>query len=372
VTNGIDYQYDITYGWNDRHALSPRIARWLGEHYRPTLNRALTEQGHIPGPLIFARNHKDLEQGLSEWHASPRYSHGYGDWRHVPTVLVENHSLKPYRQRVLGTCVLIAHTLELAGKHGASLRRAITGDRQRRADTLACAHVADPANTYQLGFAGVAYEHFDSPISGQKEVRWLGQPQTFEIDVLPTKPSVMLARPTAYWVPVTAPEVIAGLRRHGIQLEEIEEPTSRMLEFHRLPQAALQPRPYEGRPRVQSGEPVIEVHQRTFPPGSVRVSTDQPLGELAVALLEPQSGDSYFSWGYFLEILAATEYIEGYVVEPLATQMLEQNPALREAFHRALEDEEFAADPRARLRWFYQRSGYADPEHLLYPVGIER
>lgn len=372
VTDGIDYQYDITYGSNDRHAFSPRIARWLRDSYRSGLDKALKKQGHIPGPLIFANNNRDVSAGISDWQASPRFSQGYGDLRHVPAMLVENHSLKPYKQRVLGTYVLMASTLELAGKNAATLRAAIAGDRQQRAETLGFAHTADPANTYKMQFAGVAYEEYESPISGIKEVRWLGQPQEMEVDVVPSQPTAVISRPKAYWVPATATEVIAGLRRHGIQMEEIKQPTTRTLELYRLPQAAMQAKAFEGRALAQAGQPVIELHSRTFMPGSVRVSTDQPLGELVVALLEPQSEDSYFSWGYFLEILTATEYIEGYVVEPMAAEMLKQNPALQDAFQQALQDEKFAADPDARLRWFYQRSGYADPEHLLYPVAIER
>ena len=372
VTDGIDYQYDITYGSNDRHAFSPRIARWLREQYRPGIDKALKKQGHIPGPLIFANNNKDLTQGISDWQASPRFSQGYGDLRHVPAMLVENHSLKPYKQRVLGTYVLMANSLELAGKNAATLRSAIAGDRQQRAETLGFAHTADPANTYKMTFAGVAHESYDSAISGSKEVRWLGQAQEMEIDVIPSQPTVTVTRPKAYWVPATATDVIASLRRHGIQLEEIKQPTTRNLELYRLPNASMQARPFEGRAMAQSGQPVIENRARLFMPGSVRVSTEQPLGELVVALLEPQSEDSYFSWGYFLEILNATEYIEGYVVEPMAAAMLQQNPSLQEAFNQALQDEKFAADPDARLRWFYQRSGYADPEHLLYPVAIER
>ncbi len=372
VTDGIDYQYDITYGSNDRHAFSPRIARWLREQYRPGLDLALKKQGHIPGPLIFANDNKDLSKGLSDWQASPRYSQGYGDLRHLPAMLVENHSLKPYKQRVLGTYVLMATTLELAGKQTAALRAAIATDRQQRLNTLGFVHVPDPANASKMKFAGVSHARFDSAISGASEVRWLGQPETVEVDVIPSQPSVQVSRPKAYWIPVTESAVIAKLKLHGILVEEQKQPVTRTLEHYRLPQATMQARPFEGRALAQSGQPLIETRERTFPAGSIRVSTDQPLGELVVALLEPQSEDSLFSWGYFLQILTATEYIEGYVVEPLATQMLQQNPALQDAFNQAMQDEAFAKDPEARLRWFYQRSGYADPDFLLYPIAVER
>ena len=110
----------------------------------------------------------------------------------------------------------------------------------------------------------------------------------------------------------------------------------------------------------------------TFPAGSVRVPTDQPLGDLAVLLLEPDSPDSFFQWGFFLEVLQRVEYVEGYVMEPLARRMLERNPALKRAFEKRLaEDADFAADPRARLMWFYERTPYFDERWRVYPVARE-
>jgi hypothetical protein len=109
-----------------------------------------------------------------------------------------------------------------------------------------------------------------------------------------------------------------------------------------------------------------------MPAGSIRVPTDQPFGDLAMILLEPQSEDSLFAWGFFNEVLQRVEYIEGYAMAPLADSMLQNDP-LRAAFEAKLaSDPAFAADPDARLAWFYARTPYADDRYQLYPVGIER
>lgn len=49
----------------------------------------------------------------------------------MPTILIENHSLKPYEQRVLGTYVFIEDALKLLADKGADLRR--NGGRPRPA-----------------------------------------------------------------------------------------------------------------------------------------------------------------------------------------------------------------------------------------------
>jgi hypothetical protein len=114
------------------------------------------------------------------------------------------------------------------------------------------------------------------------------------------------------------------------------------------------------------------VRQETFPPGSVRVPSGQPLGLLAAAMLEPEGRDSLLAWNLFPEILQRTEYIEGYAIAPLAERMLARDPALRRAFEAKLKsDPKFAADPDARLGWFYERTPYWDERYLLYPVGRE-
>jgi hypothetical protein len=89
-------------------------------------------------------------------------------------------------------------------------------------------------------------------------------------------------------------------------------------------------------------------------------------------LLEPASPDSFFQWGFFLEVLQRAEYAEAYVLEPMAERMLAEDPELRAEFERKLEeDPEFAGDPRERLQWFYRRTPFFDERWRLYPVGRE-
>ena len=120
------------------------------------------------------------------------------------------------------------------------------------------------------------------------------------------------------------------------------------------------------------GNPVPEPRTEQFGAGSIRVSTDQPLGDLAAILLEPASPDSYFQWGAFREVLQQTEYIESYVIEPMAERMLAADPNLAVQFREKLDnDAAFRASPKERLRWFYLKTPFADERWKLYPVGRE-
>jgi hypothetical protein len=163
-------------------------------------------------------------------------------------------------------------------------------------------------------------------------------------------------------------EVIAGLGLHGVQMETTAEERTIEAEVYRIDSPEMEPRAFEGRARVQ-GTPVVERRKVRLPKGSVRVSTDQPLGDLAAILLEPGSTDSYFQWGFFMEILQETEYVESYVMEPMAERMMAQDEALRREFEaKVASDSAFAASPDARVRWFYRRTPYADDRWRIYPV----
>lgn len=372
VTDGEDYQYDVTFGWNGPHGWSPSIARWLDEVFRPAAEADLKDWGHVPGPLTFGVDPFDIRKGIFGWTASPRFSNGYGDARHLPTILVENHSLKRYDRRVLGTYVFLESALETLAKHGDALRKAVTEDRARRPETLPLAFQVPNTPPRTMEFLGVEHRLVPSAISGSLAVEWTGEPVTFEVPVIAaTEPAATAKRPVAYWIPPAWRDVIEVLRLHGVEMEEISQPRMLELEMLRLAEPELAEEPFEGRVMVTT-TPVPETRTETFPPGSVRIPTDQPLGDLVMLLLEPEAPDSFFQWGFFHEILSRTEYAEGYLMEKMAARMLEEDEDLRRRWLEALaNDAELRGDPRARLQWFYEQTPYYDERVRLYPVGRE-
>ncbi len=373
VTDGADYQYDITYGYNGPHAWSPQVARWLDETFRPAVDAELEHWDHVPGPLTFGFNGRDMTGGTVDWTASPRFSNGWGDARHLPSVLVENHSLKPYKQRVLGTYVLLEAAMTVLGRDFEALREARAADEAATPEEVVLAwDYAKPDPLPTVEFKGVRSELFASPISGASEVRWTGEPVIEEIPVLAmTVAKATARRPASYYIPAPWEAIAKKLERQGIEVVHLGAPAAVEVEMLRLPEAELDVAntPFEGRARYLSGTPVAERRTLELPPQSFRVDTAQPLGTLAVLMLEPESPDSLFQWGYLAEILQRTEYIEGYVIEPMARQMLGADPALAAEFEQKLRaDSDFAADARARLRWFYEKTPFFDQRYRLYPI----
>jgi murein tripeptide amidase MpaA len=368
VTDGIDYQYDVTFGYNLKQGYSPSIFAWLESIYRPSVEKALTKQGHIPGPLVFANDNTDMSKGLALWNPSPRFSNGYGDARHLPTILIENHSLKPYKQRVLGTYVMLEQTLKTVAQNSTKLKTAINEDKYRNSSKLT---VSWQNETLAQGrdFKGMDYHIEQSPISGDKVVRWTEEPKLYKnLPVIAnTQPVITVTRPVAYYIPPQWTEVIERLSLHGVRMTRLNKPTSITAQQYQFSKPIFSSADYEGHQTVsaQTTSHKVSAH---LPAGSVRIPTDQPLGDLAMLLLEPQAEDSLFYWGFFNTIFTRTEYIEDYAVEPLAAKMLSDNPPLKAEFEQALKDPDFAQDSKARLRWFYERSPYYDTQYMKYPV----
>ena len=378
VTDGMDYQYDVTYGYNGEDGVwsrSPATAKWLDEAFKPAMNQSLEAEGHIPGELVFGIDERNPKAGLSDGGLGERFSNGWGSAAHVPTILIENHSLKPHAQRVLGTYVFIETALELLAQKGDTLRAAIAADSALRPAAIPANFVADDKPIATRDFKGIRYETYESVASGKTEIRWLGEadPELWRLPFYSSHPTLQLARPKAYWVPSYRADIIERLKLHGVKVETLDAPRNVSVEMLRLVDPKVAPRANEGHVQMSVEQVTTQARDWTFPKGSVRVSTDQPLGDLVVLLLEPQSSESVFAWGMVPEVLSRVEYIEPYAIASLAEKMMAADPELKAEFEAKLAAEpKFAADPDARLAWFYKRTPFYDDRHLLYPIAREK
>ncbi|MEJ7589846.1 MAG: M14 family metallopeptidase, partial [Ferruginibacter sp.] len=79
VTDGADYQYDITFGGLSQKGYSPAISHWLEKNFKPNADKDLKANGHIPGPLLNALNNMDFSQVNIVTTGGPRFSDSYGD-----------------------------------------------------------------------------------------------------------------------------------------------------------------------------------------------------------------------------------------------------------------------------------------------------
>lgn len=372
VTDGADYQYDITYGFIGEHGYSPGISRWLSAELRPFVDQKLQHAGHIPGDLVFLKNEARPEDGNMQYMFGPRFSHAYADARHTPGILVENHSLKPFKQRVLGTRVLLEAVMELLAAKSKSLRDAIESDCTMRTDSCTLSW-GDPVISDSVEFRAFRSKKIFSEPAGAEIVTWNAEPYSCRIPIWSANTAKLRRqKPRWFMVPVNRKDVIDRLAAHGIRFRLLSRDTLVDASFYKLRDVAVAGKlPLQGRMRMQAVTQVVK-QKRMFLKGSIFIDMQQPLSDLCMLLLDPDSPDSFFQWGMFADVAERTEYFEMYAMAPIAEQMMRNNPELKREFDkRCLDDEQFRNDAEARLRWWYERSEYNDSAYLIYPIAFE-
>jgi len=370
VTDGADYQYDVTYGFNPEFASeSPAISRVLDESFKPMIDKKLEEEGHIPGPLIFAMNKRDFKEGLAGWVATPRFSNGWGDLKSLPTILVENHSLKPYKQRVLGTYAFIDGVISALSQHQDELATAVKNERAFVPAKLVVERKYAKQPDY-VSFKGIEYTRFDSALSGTTEAKYLGKPLNYE--KLPVywqkEASKVVEVPNSFFIPPVYRDLVKKLELQGVDVTPITEMPNVVVKQGIVEQYEFDKAPFEGRFRVSATFSYSTVSIDSLQ-GWFEVKTQQGAGELAVHLLHPEAPDSFFQWGEFNTIFQRTEYVENYALEPYARMLLKDNPNLALEFDSLVrEDKAFAKDPEKRMEWLYKHTPFYDDAYLKYPI----
>jgi hypothetical protein len=184
------------------------------------------------------------------------------------------------------------------------------------------------------------------------------------------RPSLLTTLPKAgYVVPAAyATTVAEKLSLHGIAFRNISVSLSRTpMEAFRATKATFAATSSEGHQRLTL-EGAWAAESRDVATGALFVPSTQAKARLVAALFEPQAPDSLAAWGWFNNAFEKKEYMEEYVAEDVARQMLASDPVLAAEFTRRLEDPEFAKSKTERLDFFFRRHPSWDERYNLYPV----
>ena len=374
TTDGAQFEHDISINFAP---VAPR-----GDQLDETANalrdrvaRRLAELGHMP--VTFYPSFVDDDNPLSGFsigEPAPRFSQSYMATRGRLGLLVETHSWRTYPERVKSTY----HTLQAVFETATTMApgwRAVA-DSVDQADTrlggskLALAWKPG-THHHEIEFRGYAFDRSDSEISGGT---WLSydetKPQIWRVPLFDELvPEVTVDVPRAGYIVDGgfANQVATLLDRHGIVHRSLAGTPTLAVEAYRATKPSYLP-PFEGRTRVTieggwAGE------TRTLDRGAMFVPIAQPRARIVVHLFDPALPDSLAQWGYFNATLEQKEYMESYVAEQQARDMLARDPTLRAAFDAALAaDPKLAKSPARRLQWFYKRHPAWDERVNLLPV----
>ncbi len=376
TTNGADYQYTVTYQVERFANIYPETAEWLKKKFVPHLIKNVEEQGYLMFPYVALRNWREgLDAGISDWASLPRLSTGYFALQNRPSLLVETHMIKPYKERVYSTLKVLETTLDFVNKNSTEL---INLNKEADEKTIKQFHINrgflpvsfNTSDKFdEVKFKGIEYFYEDSEISGSKKIVYTGKPKNmivkFYNDVY-VQDSVKTAK--GYYIPAEWKIIVERLKLHGVEVSVVTDPVKSEVTRYKFKNVRMNNVSNEGRQRV-SFEYDTYKEKVIIPSGTYFVSTNQRTVRIITHLLEPKSPDSFVQWGFMNQIFEQKEYFENYVMEPMAEQMLANDPDLKKEFEQKLaENESFRNNPYERLNFFYKRSPYWDQQLNLYPI----
>ncbi len=376
VTDGAQFEHDLAVIVEPRDGYDEGL-RAEGRAISNALVSRLEKDGHLPLDFYpaFAED-GNPESGFARLPAPPRFANGYWAARNRFGILLETHSWRPYGVRVRATVDFLRALLDLAAERG-RVWTAAAWRSDRAAASLAGKEVvlatapAGPVRT--ISFRGYAYAREESPALGRPVVRYdESKPQIWDVPLAEgQRPTATAILPKGGWiVPVAwAPKVADRLKLHGVLFSRVEVGREAFpVEAFRATQAKFGDVSVEGR-QTLSVDGAWAREARLVAPGALWVPVAQPRALLAAHLLEPTAPDSFLAWGDFNVAFERKEYVEDYVLDPFARELLARDPAVRAELERRIADDPaFAQDPQARADFFYRRHPSCDEALRLYPI----
>jgi hypothetical protein len=376
VTDGAQFEHDVSYN------IAPTLTgdadlRRAAVAMRDELMQRIRDAGSLPLDFYpaFVRD-DDPTSGFAVQVGRKFFSQEYWAARNRIGVLVETHSWKDYPTRVRVTRNSIIAMIEMAARDGRKwLEAAKTADERaaRAGGTSVAMTYENTPHVRTIDFRGYEYTREPSAVSGALLTRYNPKkPQIWRIPLADeVRPAGTVAAPRGgYIVPAAYAQLVGEkLALHAVEFRKLAGASAAVdTEVFRATKVKPASASFEGHtPLALEGQWAHE--RRDIPAGSLFVPIAQARSFMAMTLLEPKDPDSLVSWGFFATAFERKEYMEAYVAEDVAAQMLKSDPAVRKEFEQRLsEDADFARDPKARLDFFYRRHSAWDERYNLYPV----
>lgn len=360
VSNGADYQYTLTFIHSMKERMEDGVLNLFNQQYIPALTQALKKEGWDWSPYVETLG-ETPESGIQAFNDLPRYAQGYGALFNALTITVETHMLKPFPQRVQATKDYLDFLFHWSKANSLGIENA-----RNRANLKNELHLSNTFKfNYQLTdgkdsilFKGYEFGYKPSEVSGKDRLFYdRSKPFAKYIPYYQTYRSQDSVRiPKGYIVSAEAEGIIDRLRANHVRFIEIDSSTKQVHTL-RIVDFKSGSRPYEGHYLHREVKNTEQEELVFIPKGSIWIPCDQNKLHFIMTVLEPRCEDSYFAWNFMDSYIQEKEYFSAYVFEDEASQLLKENPRLREMLEtKKSMDPEFAKSAEAQLFFVYQNS----------------
>lgn len=300
TTNGTIHAYHLTYS-PPLHPDTPApITELLRTRMLPEITGRVREETgwhfYYYGNVFAPRPGE--EPGWATFDARPRFGSNYLGLRNRVGILSEAYAYLTLQERVAATRRFVDEILAWTHDHPGAVREAVEAAAaevvpgSEIAIRSAIRRSAEPVPIL-MGAVDTVYNAYSGAL------------MLHRLDVVDTVPmyewgtfdaAETVVAPDAYYVPSDLAEVIDRLRAHGVQVEAVAGPIAVGGEAFRVEAVDAAAEPFQGRiEKLLHG--AWRADTVTLERGAARVPLDQPLGRLAVHLLEPRAEDGFANWG---------------------------------------------------------------------------
>ena len=373
VTDGAQFQHDISIIMEPIFH-GPSEVRNIAKEIQNTVLANLKQLNHLPlGFYPSFRIEDDPSSGFALGVAPPRYSQGYLSLKNRVGMLVETHSWKDYATRVKATRNALESSIVAVAEKGKEWRKIMEDLDKASSQQIGKEEGLSFENTdkqEEINFLGYKYQRQSSDISGGTQISYFpNQPEVWKVPLLTEVVSKVSEKiPAGYIVPKAFVSIVVPkLEIHGIKFYEILEGVGeREVETFRADSFSFANKSFEGHQSLTVTGNWKKEKVVLFP-GDVFVPSEQPKVRVLFHLLEPKGPDSLLAWGFFNARFESKEYMENYVTESFAKELLKK-PEIEKAFQEKLDNSEFEKSAEQRLEFFYRLHPSWDKNLGLYPV----
>lgn len=308
TTNGSWHQYELTFDVQHNPAADRGLNRFLRDVMMPRVSQQMLQRSFQT--FYYGNFNRDN----SEWHTTdhkPRFGMDYNALCGRLSILSEAYSYIPFHERIEATHAFVEECLDFLGHNSTQVAAELQAARDR---TLAAGEQANgedrvPIRARVARLPGAfTVKGFDPParpkvtlddiVHGERPTP-PGAPKDYSVEFFGRfEPTLSVSRPLAYLIPAELRSVIENLRRHGVVMTELIEDEQIDVEVYGWDSLEIAEREFEGH-HVATAEVTRRSERRTIVSGTIKVETSQPLGNLIVYLLEPESDDGLLTWNFF-------------------------------------------------------------------------
>lgn len=307
TTNGSHHGYRLTYAPPLHPSTDEGVVELLRGDWLPEVTESLKRKygwdyyyyGFLPW-----RSMGDVERGWYTFSHQPRFNTNYIGVRNRIGILSEAYAYATFEDRILATLRFVEEVVDYAYRHASEIVETIAA---ADAESIVGVEVALRAEhrrsegPIEILMGEVARERH--PYTGEPVLRRLDVRRVERMPEFGTfRPTETALAPAAYLVPEALESVLNLLTDHGIRWERLASPRRTRVERFALDSMRVAEREYQGHFQLTLFG-VYEEVETEVPEGTVVVPVGQPLGRLAVLLLEPRSDDGLANWNLLGEAL---------------------------------------------------------------------